>query len=208
MASPEQEKEEKPLPGGNAVRAPSVNDTVAIGKEAALTEVRAAVAEVRQLASQENKGVEAIQAAKVRVATAIQKAQSAGVSQEELLAASKSESTNKVMPGDFAKADKEKIYSAAFEAARVAAEAAKDAGKPDIEIVKAAAAAAKAAGGDPKVAAAALKSLKATENNDSSSSSSDSSSSEEDELPIAAEAKAKAKREGIAAAFYFGVTRK
>merc|ERR1719215_198437 len=105
--------------------------------------------------------------------------------------------------------------------ARKPAEAAREAGKPAPEIAKAAAAAAKAAGGDASdISEAAKMAVKIAageqlpplpeieggdDADDSSSSSSDSSSSAEDEAPLEEKDRAKAKREGIAAAFYFGI---
>lgn len=101
------------------------------------------------------------------------------------------------------------------DAARQAATTAKEAGKTPAEIAKAAAAAAKAAGGSARdIAKAAMVAAKiagvssgqASEDSESESSSSSSESSSDDveaEAPIEAKAKAAAKRDGIAAAFYF-----
>jgi len=108
-------------------------------------------------------------------------------------------------------------HKLAREAARAAALEAKEAGKSKGEIAKAATAAAKAAGGDGNdISAAAVAALKiasdeipeqkddGSSSSSSSSSSSDSESAEQEE-PIAAKDAAKAKRDGIAAVFYFGI---
>jgi len=94
--------------------------------------------------------------------------------------------------------------------------AAKTEGLPTPQIAKAGAAAAKEAGGSPAdISDAAKLALKvasgeevpppAEEESDSSSSSSSDSSETEEEAPLAEGERAKAKREGIAAAFYFGI---
>lgn len=118
--------------------------------------------------------------------------------------------------GDREKKPKFNVSSLARYAARVAAMAAKESGKTAPEVAKAATAAAKAAGGGPDdISKAALIAVKIANNEElppdlaggesSSSSSSDSSSDTEREADISQKEKDKAKRDGIAAVFYFGL---
>lgn len=193
-------------------------------KEACLAELRAAIGEVRKLAGQEDQGGEQMKPAKLRVAKALQAATAAGIDQEEIVEAttlepepqeagsgSKDGTSEAAAPEDTTKKDIKKERLAVREAAHAAAVLAKQEGRPAAEIAKMAAVAAKAYGGDAtaiqKAAVAALKIAKGEDPQysdiDSSSSSSSSSESEREE-DIGQWERDKAKRDGIAAAFYFG----
>jgi len=200
-------------------------------KMAALAELKAAVQQVRTLAATEDQAGDAMKIAKKQIAIAMQAAMKAGIPQEAIVAASKAPAETKDEQTEGADEEKKEspppkkreprkpsARKVAMKAAREAAEAAREAGKAAPEIAKGAAAAAKAAGGDASdiseaakmaVKIAAGESLPPIEEgddgDDSSSSSSDSSSSVEDEVPLEEKDRAKAKREGIAAAFYFGI---
>lgn len=198
-----------------------LEDAQAMVKEAALADLKFAVEAVRALATKEDPSPEALRDAKLRVAEAIKAAQSKGVSQKELVEASSAmgKAQEKEKEAEEAKKNKGKKKkpakpappviefdnAAVGEAAKEAAEKAKEEDKPLPEIIKAAEDAAKAVEG------ASIEDIKkarkkgaavAMEGSSSSSDSSDSSDTEY-ETELAAAEKKKAMREGIAAAFYF-----
>jgi len=187
-------------------------------KDEALTELKASVEGVRFLANCESPSEDAFKEAKARVAAAIKSATEKGVSKEELIEASKAatETTKKeekikeVAGAKRGEKIKKKKVVVEFEnpavgdACKEAAEKAKEEGKTIPEIIKAAVEAAAAV---PDASAEDLKKVKkaaaAMALEGSSSSDSSSSSGGESEPEIDSKAKADAKREGIAAVFYF-----
>lgn len=224
---------DKPKTGLEAVLAKVAEDAANLVKESALNELKSAVSAVRHLACLEKHDSDDMKAAKLRVAAAIKNTTEAGCLQEEIVSASSATVAPKQVTegkeGNHSEAPQESAKDSAGgvskevlpkrvkprDAARDAAIDAKETGKTPAEIAKAAAAAAKKAGGNARdIAKAALVAAKIagitqgqrefTDSDSSSSSSSGSTSEEEEaEAPIEAKAKAAAKRDGIAAAFYF-----
>lgn len=217
---------EKPKTGVDLIKQKIMEDAQAMvnaAKEEALAELKKAVEVFRDASSQEVPDPEALKDAKVKVAAAIKEAQAKGVSPEELIEASsqmgvskqateervKPEETEKEERVKKEKVKKEKVViefdnPAVGEAARAAAEKAKEEGLSLPEMIKAAITALQAIGGAGPDDIKKVKKLAAEVALDqSSSSSSDDSSDTEMEKEIDKDEKAKAKREGIAAAFYF-----
>lgn len=182
-------------------------------KEAALADVNFAVGGVRELATKENVKPEDLKAARARVAVAIKAAQAKGVSQEELVEASKGmgKAPEEKAEGKGEERIKKKAVVIEFdnpavgEAAKEAAAAAKEEGKTLPEIIKAAVDAAQAVEGASTEDVKKAKKAAAAAAMEESSDSSDSSDSTDTEVEndIGETEKQKAKREGIAAAFYF-----
>lgn len=191
---------------------------VQAAKDEALTDLKASCEGVRLLASLASPSAEAYKEAKQRVAAAIKNATEKGVSKEELIEASSAKqeaelNTPKPKGEERIKAEKkpakvkvviEFANPAVGVACNEAAEKAKEEGKTIPEIIAAAVTAAAAV---PDASTEDMKKVKkqaaAMALEGSSSSSSSSSSEEEAEAAIDDKSKAKAKREGIAAVFYF-----
>jgi len=210
--------------GIDAIKQKIMEDAQAMvdaAKEEALTNLKAAMEGVRLLASLESPSPQSFKEAKMRVAAAMKDAIAKGVSKEELIEASVRSGKQK-MEGDSdsggeegggggeerVKKEKKKEVvieydnPAVGEAGKEAAQAAKDEGKTIPEIIVAAVTAAKAVEGAGAEDLKKVKKVAAAVAMEGSSSSSDSSDSEA-EKEIDAQSKALAKREGIAAVFYF-----
>jgi len=210
--------ESKPKTGALAeITKKITEDAISMVKEAALADLKFAVDSVREVTAKGDATAEEIKGAKLRVAQAIKAAQDKGVSQEELVEASSAmgkakeaqEKKEEALKPE-KKVKKEPVViefdnPAVGEAVKEAAAQAKEDGKTLPEIIMAAVAAAKAVEGasDEDVKKAKKAAAAAAMEESSSSSGSDDSSDTEYETELAAAEKAKAKREGIAAAFYF-----
>lgn len=218
---------EKPKTGVDLIKQKIMEDAQALvneAKDAALEELKKAVEGFRDISSQEVPNPEALKEAKTKVAAAIKEAQAKGVSPEELIEASSQMSAPKPAAQESVKEEavkgekvkKEKVKKekvviefanpAVGEAAKQAAEKAKEEGKPLPEMIKSAIAALQTVGGASPEDIKKVKKLAAEialDKSDSSDSSDDSGSETEEEREIDKDEKAKAKREGIAAAFYF-----
>jgi len=190
-------------------------------KEGALADLKFALQAMQEIANKEDPSVEALKGAKMRVAEAMKAAQAKGVSKEELVEASRNINNaeekikEEAIKGEKpVKAKKEKKpppviefeNPAVGEAVKEAALKAKEEEKSMPEIIKAAVEAAQAVeGASAEDVKKAKKAAVAACMDESSSSSSDSddSSDTEVERELDKMEKEKAKREGIAAAFYF-----